>query len=228
MFTVRSSVVLAMTAFLMLFSAASASPVGRARDQNNNVPIQQYNVPITVGASALPSPNGTLKAITLGRGTQNYTCDTASGAPRAVGAKADLFDVTPLLQSITVPQGTQLLNLLPEFLINFSLSLVQRYSIRVLGYHYFNAAGKPTFDLGDTGFFVGKKVGSITAPSDAYVGQFGIGYGAVDWLKLADAGGSVGISQVYRVVTAGGKQMPSCTTAGPFQVEYAALYWFYQ
>lgn len=71
-------------------------------------------------------------------------------------------------------------------------------------------------------------MGDITAPSDAYVGQFGVGYGAVDWLKLADAGGSVGISQVYRVETAGGKQMPSCTAAGPFEVEYAALYWFYQ
>ena len=71
-------------------------------------------------------------------------------------------------------------------------------------------------------------MGSVTAPSDAYVGQFGVGYGAVDWLKLADAGGSVGISQVYRVVTAGGKQMPSCTAEGPFEVEYAALYWFYQ
>ena len=84
------------------------------------------------------------------------------------------------------------------------------------------------FDLGSTGFLVAKKTGDIAAPGDAYAGQFGVGYGAVDWLNLVDAGGSTGISEVYRVETAGGMQPPTCTAAGPIQVQYAALYWFYQ
>ncbi|KAK3173294.1 hypothetical protein OEA41_006623 [Lepraria neglecta] len=206
MFASRSSVLLALTTiFLTLFSIVDASPVERrSNDQNSNTVINQYQVPTTVGASTLPTPTGTLKAITLGRGTQNYTCATASGAPVSVGAKADLFDVTPLLKSITIAQGTQLLNLLPQFLIDFDLSLVQQYSIPVLGYHYFNRGGQPTFDLGSTGFLVAKKMGDIAAPSDACAGQFGVGYGAIDWLNLIDAGGSTGISEVYRVETAGG------------------------
>lgn len=50
----------------------------------------------------------------------------------------------------------------------------------------------------------------------------------MDWLNLVDAGGSVGLSEVYRVETAGGKQQPACNGfVGNIEVQYAALYWFY-
>jgi len=98
----------------------------------------------------------------------------------------------------------------------------------LLGHHYFNGAGQPTFDLGSTGFLTAKKTGNIPAPAGACPGAGGQGFGAVDWLRLVDAGGSRGLSEVYRVVTAGGKAPPTCPfPSGSIEVQYAALYWFY-
>lgn len=53
------------------------------------------------------------------------------------------------------------------------------------------------------------------------------GAGAVDWLQLQDKGGSIGIAEVYKVVTAGGAAPTICTTTGVVTVPYAAEYWFY-
>ena len=51
----------------------------------------------------------------------------------------------------------------------------------------------------------------------------------VDWLKLADKGGSTGVNQVYRVNTAGGKPPKTCDGQGSdITSPYAALYWFYE
>jgi len=103
--------------------------------------------------------------------------------------------------------------------------------VPVLGQHYFNGAGQPTFDLSksNTGFLVAKKIGDIPAPTNACAGQDGQAYGAVDWLTLTDVGGSQGLNEVYRVETAGGKHPTTCsgTVTYPIQIQYAALYWFY-
>ena len=183
----------------------------------------------STGTQSLPPPNSTLKALTLGRGTQNYTCDATTSTPVAVGAIASLLDVSPLLAFLPPAAGLDLLELIPRYLLDFDLPTITSGTIPILGHHYFNAAGQPTFDLGSTGFLTGKKVGDIPAPSNASIGQFDQGFGAVDWLALGDAGCSVILSEAYRVETAGGKAPSSCTgQAGNIEVQYAALYWFYQ
>ena len=148
--------------------------------------------------------------------------------PVAVGAIADLLDASPLLQLLPPAEGIKVLELLPEYLVNFDTSLLSEYSIPLLGHHYFNAGGQPTFDLGSTGFLTAKKVGDIPAPQGACPGSMGQGFGAVDWLALADAGGSVDLNGVYRVVTAGGKAPPTCAgQPKTIQIQYSALYWFF-
>ena len=123
----------------------------------------------------------------------------------------------------------EILEILPRYLVDFDIATISNATIPVLGHHYFNAAGQPTFNLGSVGFLTGKKVGDIPAPANASAGPYDQGYGAVDWLALADAGGSVGISEAFRVETAGGKPQPSCDGfVGSIEVQYAALYWFYQ
>ena len=148
--------------------------------------------------------------------------------PKAIGARAELLDASPLLKLVPPQQGTEILELLPEYLVNFDTDLLAKYSIPVLGHHIFNAAGQPTFDLGSIGLLVAKKVADIPAPADASPGTNHQGFGAVDWLSLVDAGGSKGLSEVYRVVTAGGKAPPTCAgQKANIEVQYAALYWFY-
>ncbi|CAK7268588.1 hypothetical protein SEPCBS119000_003137 [Sporothrix epigloea] len=98
-----------------------------------------------------------------------------------------------------------------------------------LGHHYFDAAGVPTFDLSSAGLFGSmSKTGDVKAPGTADAGI--LGTGAVDWLQLTASsnGLSVGIQQVYRVITVGGVS-ETCAVLGAASgsVPYAAFYWFY-
>ncbi len=180
------------------------------------------------GSQSLPAPNSTLKYITIGRGTQNYTCTSNSSSPVLVGAKAVLLDASPLLPLLPPNEGTAVLDLLPRFVIDLDFAAIEASQISKLGIHYFDSKGVPTWDLGSNGFLKGKGLADIPAPADASVGQFDQGYGAVDWKTLTDAGGSVGLKEVYRVETAGGKSQPSCAgVTEPIYIDYAALYWFY-
>ncbi|KAI4155640.1 MAG: hypothetical protein L6R39_001207 [Caloplaca ligustica] len=197
-----------------------------------NARSPQHTVRFEKGSASLPSPAPglTLKAITLGRGTQNYTCATGStAAPVAVGAKADLLDATPLLPLFPSSKSQPVLNLLPEYLVSFNFATIHNSTIPVLGHHFFDAAGVPIFDLGKTGLLKAKKIANIAAPASACKGSDGKGDGAVDWLALTDAGGSIGLKEVYRVETAGGKAPKSCGggAAHNVNVQYAAQYWFF-
>ena len=179
---------------------------------------------------SLASPTATIAYVTLGRGTQNYTCASSGVAPVSVGANATLYDASALLQ-IPSPWGLQALEAAPSVAINVDESdipaIVQGAAI---GHHYFNGGGQPTFDLGAHGVLVGKKVGDIPAPANAVTGpnnQPTQDYGAVDWLNLVDAGTSVTLKEVYRVECAGGHQPATCSSAGDLFQQYACLYWFY-
>jgi hypothetical protein len=97
----------------------------------------------------------------------------------------------------------------------------------VLGRHFFDSTGTPTFDLYSVNkILYGIKTGDIKAPVTANKGPAGTG--AVDWLQLTAKPGyeSKGISLAYWVVTAGGQPL-NCTVIGPMTVQYAAEYWFY-
>jgi hypothetical protein len=166
-----------------------------------------------------------LKYITLGRGIQNYTCASASSVPVAIGAVATLFDITPIAYS---PLTSPLLTTLPSSAVYLPISALRIPSsnMEVLGKHYFDIDGTPVFDLFNEGDrLVAKKVAAVPAPADASKGPAGTG--AVAWLKLDDKGGSVGLKEVYRVVTAGGNPTAACEKAGVLSVQYAAEYWFY-
>ncbi|KAI4097215.1 MAG: hypothetical protein LQ344_000625 [Seirophora lacunosa] len=200
--------------------------------RTSRMDLTKLQVPLSNGSATLPppAPGLSLKAITLGRGTQNYTCAAGStAAPVAVGAKADLLDVTPFLPFLSAAQSLQVLNLITEYLVSFDTTTIEKSRVPKLGRHIFDATGVPTFDLGKKGFLRAKKAAGIAAPAGACKGANGRGYGAVDWLALADAPGSVGLKEVYRVQTAGGKAPPSCGggAARDITVQYAAQYWFY-
>ncbi|KAL8713910.1 MAG: hypothetical protein Q9220_002056 [cf. Caloplaca sp. 1 TL-2023] len=205
---------------------------GQLETRNKHIDLSKYHVPLSNGSASLPAPTAgfSLKAITLGRGTQNYTCAAgASTAPVAVGAIADLLDASPLLPLFPSSQSQIILNILPEYLVSFDFAIIENSSIPILGRHYFDAAGVPTFDLGAIGLLKGKKIANIAAPATACKGANRKGDGAVDWLTLTEAPGSNKLKEVYRVETAGGKAPTSCGggAAHNITVQYAAQYWFF-
>lgn len=221
--------------FLFLASTIEALPSKRVALPNEprNGPtggnsLSGYSVPLSDGTQSLPPPNGTLKFITIGRGTQNYTCNSTSASPVLLGANAILLDASPLISLLPPGEGTAVLDLLPNYVVDFDFAAIEASQIPKLGIHYFDLKGVPTFDLGINGLLKGKGLADITAPANASAGPFDQGYGAVDWKTLTDAGGSVGLSEVYRVETAGGKAPPSCAgVTAPIYIDYSALYWFY-
>lgn len=167
-------------------------------------------------------------AVAVGRGIQNYTCATANSIPVALGASATLFDATKLAYS-----NEKLLNTIPGLTVYLPLPesgvlATTGCYLDILGYHYFDSAGTPTFNLStlEKIGFVGKAA-SIDAPALANKGPAGTG--AVPWLQLNEKTGytSIGISQVYRVETAGGNPELTCKVPGVMSIPYAAEYWFF-
>ncbi|KAK4505809.1 hypothetical protein PRZ48_003774 [Zasmidium cellare] len=181
-----------------------------------------------------PSEGLTLYHVAVGRGTQNYTCDTsnATAVPVAAGAVASLFNVTcmsadsPTLLSVIPNVALEL----PTPTANDATSPIYR---DISGHHYFTDLTTAFFNLdtnlntyGAGGF---KKVNASDAPATAVKGQHGQGYGAVPWLKLqAKTKDECVFQEVYRINTAGGNPPTSCQgQAAEFEIQYSAEYWFY-
>ncbi|KAF7712827.1 Uncharacterized protein PECH_000847 [Penicillium ucsense] len=191
-----------------------------------------------------PSPGLDLKFIALGRGTQNYSCTPSSSSqdatkdekPVAVGAVATLFDASciaatslSLLHELPSIMGRAPLG--PLALITELLGDMTNSSSLILGEHYFNAAGEPTFNLtmsGSDAWAISKKDASVPAPKRVQVENACPEKSQdVAWLKLDQKQGNL-IKEVYRVVTFQGS--PPSTCAGQDEtilVGYAAEYWFY-
>ncbi|KAL8775025.1 MAG: hypothetical protein Q9209_000504 [Squamulea sp. 1 TL-2023] len=233
----RTNITLTLAILLLSFVCSTqALSIKRLNPQlagrNRPINLSAFHVPLSNGSASLPSPTPglSLKAITLGRGTQNYTCAAGStAAPVAIGAKADLLDVTPFLSLVSPSQAQSILNLLTSYLVSFDFGVITKTSIPILGKHIFDAAGVPVFDLGKKGYLKAKKIANIAAPKTACKGADGKGDGAIDWLTLTEAPGSTLMKEVYRVETAGGKAPASCGggAARNIEVQYATQYWFF-
>ncbi|RBA11770.1 hypothetical protein FPRO05_14252 [Fusarium proliferatum] len=217
-------------------SLALASPSGHHAQSSSCEPREPVPVlPINGGPSELPAPprNVALKHIALGFGIQNYTCAGAGAAPAAIGALAVLYDVTCLYPGQTHSSLTaKKWDSLPSDVLytakvplnrndDGGASLTNPFPQKSLS----SAAGVPTFSLDKANqLLVTKKIDSVKAPASAPAGPEGTG--AVDWLYLGDAGGSRGVSFVYRVLTAGGGSHVF-EAKGTDSTSYATLYWFY-
>lgn len=180
-----------------------------------------------------PSTGLTVHHVAVGRGTQNYTCDTSNpdAAPIAAGAVATLFNVS-CIASIS----QDLLQKVPNMAVNFNYDAATAgplgpMMLPVSGHHFFVDSTTPFFNLDmptlDLGTVPCAKNGSAPAPATAVPGPSGSS--AVPWLKLTAKDGATGsIKEVYRVNTAGGNPPATCQgQAANIQVQYSAVYWFW-
>ncbi|TVY52018.1 hypothetical protein LCER1_G006686 [Lachnellula cervina] len=175
----------------------------------------------------LPATALKLVYVAVGRGTQNYTCAAAGKNSTATGAKATLFDATSLAYA-----NISAVHAIPPVAVDQAIPTgpmpASSGPLSILGHHFFDSAGTPTFDLSAADkILFGAKTGDVKAPAGSSKGPAGTG--AVDWLSLTAKPApyvSEGLSFVYRVVTAGGVA-PACTAAGEQIVQYSAEYWFY-
>ncbi|KAI0377459.1 hypothetical protein F5Y04DRAFT_178497 [Hypomontagnella monticulosa] len=181
-----------------------------------------------------PSPGLTLKHVAIGRGTQNYTCDTtnATAVPVAVGAVATLFNASCVAS--TYPD---LLQVLPKLALQFDLTPQENTrmgptNLIISGHHFFTNNTTPFFNLDTAQYQIGEagcaKDSQTDAPADAPKGKNGDK--AVAWLRLKTRTGSTGnLQEVYRIETAGGSAPATCKgMPAAFEVQYAAQYWFWE
>ncbi|KAI9719035.1 MAG: hypothetical protein M1812_003665 [Candelaria pacifica] len=229
--TILTSFFVSFLLYLRFTSSHPARPTFHLNSisERDDTSLSSYHLPQNGGPIELPaaSYNLSLKAITLGIGTQNYTCASTpcstTAAPVAIGAEATLFNAAPI---VAISQN--FFNDFPRFSVWLPnpLECNDAYGLGGFGHHEFAADGSPTFNLGDLGFLRAAKTATVAAPANAEKGRKG--EGAVDWLKLTDKGGSRLLKEVYRVETAGGKAPSTCENLeGTFEVHYAAQYWFY-
>ena len=171
----------------------------------------------------------TIKHITIGHGIQNFTCASPSATPVAIGALANLYDVT----SFALANETGLAEIPPiavfqpvDLASNSSLTIAGFGTFPRIGNHFFTSAGVPTFAFPTLNELLsGKSLATINAPAGSNSGPAGTG--ATTWLDLGDKGGSIGLSGVYRVLTAGGLPFKTCQGQNStISVPYAASYWF--
>ena len=177
----------------------------------------------------MPGPDSGLSIhhVALGRGTQNYTCDTKnpSSVPVAAGAVATLFNVTCMTSMFPL-----LVEAAPSLAVHLSIDAMKdlnSWGLSVSGHHYFTDATTPFFDLntsnGKYGVAPCSKNHATNAPLNAAAGLGG--EAAVPWLKLTTLNGATeGIKNVFRTSTAGGSAPATCKgQKSSFQVQYSAL-----
>lgn len=181
----------------------------------------------------------TLFQVTIGRGTQNYTCDlaNATATPVPVGAVATLYNF-----SCVAAQQPALLKRLPHIALNQPLPTVNNTNPMVInelesGHHYFVDSTTPFFNLDTSmhqyGMGAVVKANASDAPADSCPGPYGMPdqrFGAVQWLRLDQTKfAEADWKAVYRLNTAGGSAPKMCTGLQPaFEIQYAAEYWIFK
>lgn len=185
---------------------------------------------IITAKTALPPPSAglLLKHVAIGRGTQNYTCDTTDSAavPVSIGAVATLFNA-----SCVAAVDPDHLQMLPKIFLQVSMADSEDTDsvpsgLTMSGRHFFTNITTPFFDLDTSSQILGTaacyKNNSATADSDAPEDRQG--ELAVPWLKLlARPGATGGLQEIYRVETAGGSAPATCSgMPSSFEVDYAA------
>lgn len=184
----------------------------------------------TPPVASLPPPSKglTLKHVAIGRGTQNYTCDTtnATAAPVSVGALATLFNATCVAASYP-----DLLEILPKVALQFDIvqdvdAKMGPSNLAISGHHFFTNVTTAFFNLDTPSMQLGEapctKNNTATPPADAPVGL--TGEPAVPWLKLLAQTSATGdLQEIYRLNTAGGSAPATCAgQPATFEVQYAA------
>ncbi|CCO32912.1 hypothetical protein BN14_06976 [Rhizoctonia solani AG-1 IB] len=209
---------------------ASATPTKKY--YGCDVSDAELDLPNTKGISI---PKGVKpQYITLGVGTQNYTC-TKAGNYTSAGAVATLIDISCLYESspkLFEDVQDDVYNLIPMYGHNMptwhKIEAVIGHYPYIIGDHYFiskDGAIAPKFDFrrskkgDDNAFTIDKRAGGIPSPE---------GSKHIDWLQLESTAGDLS-KYTFRVDTQGGQPPKTCHKEGHMiTVPYTTKYWFYK
>ncbi|KZO96622.1 hypothetical protein CALVIDRAFT_536988 [Calocera viscosa TUFC12733] len=211
-------------------SLAARSGLATGQGQAPKCDISQANLAAELPASLsalIPPSNASLSQVTIGFGTQNYTC--TSGKFVNVGALAQVFDISciqelPAISANIAAAINEIQQLDGGIALENWLAKMAQWSGFKLADHYFDTSIgtlSPVFNFQVSGgdFVIGKKLQDIADPFNPTVN--------VDWLQLTAVAGDAA-KFLVREQTAGGQPPASCSVENEtLQVPYAAKYWFF-
>jgi len=217
---------------LALVSSALALP-----SEKRACDISKATIAFPPGQTALAAPTSKPSYVSIGLGTQNYTCGSTGTYTNNV-AVAEIFDISCLYNS---PSFSSIADNVYTFWKDLPPSITPQKFINalhdtnaptVLGQHYYvtnpitGQGVNPKWDFTSQGmtkgnakaFVVAAKVAALAAPT---------GTQDIAWVQLKSISGSLA-TEVYRVDTRGGQPPPTCTTPGQeITVKYVAKYWLF-
>ncbi|EJU04605.1 hypothetical protein DACRYDRAFT_98501 [Dacryopinax primogenitus] len=173
----------------------------------------------------VPPSNASLIQVTIGFGTQNYSCQ--SGKYVNVGALAQVFDISCIenlsVISSLLSSGINELELALPSVGPFAAKLATMGGFKLADHYFDTSSGSlaPVFNFAVSkgGFAIGKKLQDLPAPVNPQTN--------VDWLQLQAVAGDAA-KFLVREQTAGGQPPATCATEGKnLEVPYAAKYWFF-
>ncbi|KAH8712077.1 hypothetical protein GQ44DRAFT_625756 [Phaeosphaeriaceae sp. PMI808] len=228
----------AVSAIALFSASTNALPWLQAQSKAYTPASDLSNLAKLMPTSALPVPDGELKYVVLGIGTQNYTCTTGnpSAVPGTTGAVATLYDIGSKLNDDPmakwkIPSISPLALSLSTQPLQLEMNLKSQGYENVAGHHFFstvNGANTPVFAFDQLTLSpypmaqVGK-LNDTAAPASSCPGLSK--EGTVRWLYLRDTKGisQGGIDTVYRLETAGGMAPATCEgKPSNFEVRYTA------
>jgi len=227
-----------MLSSLMIVSLLSTSVLAAPVAQVGKCDLSHARLHLSSHQEALKPPSAAPSYISVAIGVQNYTCNAETHKYTAVGAVAELFDISCFY-------GKDHFHEIQDVLYKKWLKAPESASIeaviknmtgnpKVLGQHYFvenphkhsgAPATVPKWDFtsashkGDNeAFMIGEKVEHVKAKKHHKKN--------VDWLSLKSVEGHLA-DNVYRVDTKSGQPPEHCHEGSSLQVKYAAKYWFF-
>ncbi|EJU04606.1 hypothetical protein DACRYDRAFT_98502 [Dacryopinax primogenitus] len=219
-----------LTPLAAFHTLAISSGLAPGQGQAPKCNITQANLAADLPAnliSLLPPSDATLSQVTIGFGTQNYTC--TNGKFVNVGALAQVFDIScvqelPAISASISAVINEIQGLNGGIALEEMLAKMAQWAGFKLADHYFDTSSgslAPVFNFQVSGgdFVIGKKVLDIADPFNPVVN--------VDWLQLSALAGDAA-KFLVREQTAGGQAPATCTVENEtLQVPYAAKYWFF-
>ncbi|KZO96601.1 hypothetical protein CALVIDRAFT_563680 [Calocera viscosa TUFC12733] len=212
---------------LAALPAVSAALSGQGTQPHCNISASSLTTDLPANLTVLiPPSNVSLIQVTIGFGTQNYTC--TNGKYVNVGALAQVFDIScvqnlPAISSALSLGINELEHIDGETILNFVTTLAKMGGFKLADHYFDTSIGtlSPVFNfqVSGGGFAIGKKLQDIPDPVNPAVN--------VDWLQLQAVAGDAA-KFLVREQTAGGQPPSSCSVENEsLQVPYAAKYWFF-
>lgn len=214
---------------------SSANALSAIARLSTSCDLSSARLQVPADQTQLVAPTYAPSFISLGVGTQNYTCNTTSSAYTLIGAVGEVFDSSCLYGTSAFDSASTIVydawSATPDITVQEVITtLAFLHDPAVLGQHYYvpNPVGSglsPKWDFTSSGvtagnpnaYVIGVKVGDLRSSDSSNI----------DSLMVKAVKGELAC-EIFRVETNGGQPPLQCAAGdSDITVKYTSQYWFF-